>query len=200
MEPQTYNLAGVDPKKSHLDRLFLFWHAYDEEAKLLKDWHESTATVSKPTGNVLYDSFLITWGDGPWNTSPSPKNTYFQALGVVSADLRQKIRSSVLDAFLVPEGTGFKFPPTLKDPSQRGEAEKRAKDEIASLSRAFDDPEIPGLEKVDKRAEEVRDKSRKDSYLSALVRMMNIETGCFKIQRHFLEEGEVLAEGDPRLK
>jgi hypothetical protein len=195
-KPQTYNLAGVDPKKSDLAKLFLFWHAYDEEAKLLQEWHEDTATAPKPTGNVLFDSFLVTWGDRPWNTNPSPKNTYFQALGVVSAHLRQKIRDSVLDEFLVPEGTGFKLPPTLKDPKKRDQAERRAKDEIAILLDAFNDPEIPGLEKVDKEAEKVRDTSKKNFYLSALVRMMNIETGCFKIQKRFLEKGEVLAEDD----
>lgn len=198
-KPQTLNLPGVDPKKSDLDKLFLFWHAYEEEAKLLQEWHEDTATAPKPTGNVLFDSFLITWGNGSWHTNPSPKNTYFQALGVVSADLRRKIRDSVLDAFLVPEGTGFKLPPTLKDPKQRGEAERLAKAEIEALVDAFNDPEIPGLEKVDGVAEKVRDNSKKDIYLSALVRMMYIETGCFKIQRHFLETGEVLVEGDPRL-
>ena len=103
-DPAKYPFDHVDPENSVVDRLFLFWHSYDKEEKLLKDWHNYTAGVSKPTGNVLFNSFLNTWGKGDWNKVKSPDvpfsdRTYFQALGVVSHQLRQEIRDNVLERY-----------------------------------------------------------------------------------------------------
>jgi hypothetical protein len=197
-DPVKYPFDRVDPEHSEWVRLFLFWHAYDEEEKLLQDWHNSTAGVSKPTGNVLFDSFLNTWGKGNWGDVDTPANwsqrTYFQALGVVSHQLRQEIRDNVLDKILVPEGDRFKLPPELKKGVDPKEAERLAHDEINRIKDAFEKCEIKGLEQADECASKTVKNCPNDIYLQALLRMMLIETGCFKIQKHFLEEGTILTE------
>jgi hypothetical protein len=196
--PAKYPFDHVNPENSVVDRLFLFWHAYDEEEQLLQDWHNSTAGVSKPTGSVLFDSFLNTWGKGNWRDVNTPakwsQRTYFQALGVVSHQLRQQIRDNVLDKILVPEGDRFKLPPELKKGVDPKEAERLAHDEIDKIKDAFEKCEMQGLEQVDACAKKALENCQNDVYLQALLRMMLIETGCFKIQKHFLEDGTILTE------
>jgi hypothetical protein len=190
---------AFDPEKHALGKLFWFWHAYDREDELLQVWHDSTARVSKPTGNVLFDSFLDTWGKGDWqevkdDSVPFEKRSYFQALGVVSNQLSEQCRRNVLDRFLVPQGDKFKLPPELKPGVDPTEAERLAQDEIAKLLAAFNHAEIPSLKNIDKRVKEERDNSPDNRYLNALLRMMLIETRCFEIQKKFLEEGKILPE------
>lgn len=193
-----YNLARTDPVNSAVDRLFLLWHAYDEEEALLKEWHEDTANAQKPTGNPLFDFFLDTWGKGLWAdvrtpNIPFPQRTYFQALGVVSHQLRQQIRSNVLDQVLQPDGAGkFILPPTLKPPydNDPAAANKLAQAEIDKILAAFDKCEIASLKLIDQYVETtVNSTCPQDVYLNALLRMMLIETHCFEIQKQFLQTG-----------
>ena len=191
-----HNLAGTDPVHSPADRLFLVWHAYDVEEGLLQDWHNSTAHDGS-TNNELLDFFLDTWGKGDWtivrrDPPPNfPDTAYFQALGVVSHQLRQEIRKNVLDEILVPEGDKFKLPPKLKDGVTREYADKRAQAEIDKILSAFRDCEIKSLRVIDREAANQADNNceGQNIYLHALVRMMDIETHCFVIQKNFLETG-----------
>jgi hypothetical protein len=184
-----------DPVNSPLDRLFLFWNSYVEEEKLLKDWHESTARVPQPTFNILFDSFLDSWGKGSWddvrNDMPFDKRSYFQALGVVSHQLIEQIRANVLGGFLV----GDVLRRDLSE-DDRKDGDRRAQDEIEKILAGFNECVIPSLKNLDKEVEEERDRDncRGDVYLDALVRMMLIETRCFEIQKHFLATGKVLSE------
>jgi hypothetical protein len=189
---------ALDPENHAWIRLALFWHAYAEEFKLLESWHISTERAQRPTGNILYDSFLDTWGKGKWNeveddSVPFEKRTYFQALGVVSHQLLKHLRN-VLNTILVSDGDKFKLPPELKPGIDPKDADKMAQGEIDKITTALDRCVIPGLEKADKEVKNVLDNCPKDPYLNALLRMMLIETKCFKIQRHFLEKGEILPE------
>jgi hypothetical protein len=185
-----------DPKKYALGKLFWFWNAYDEEEKLLESWHISTASVRQPTGNPLYDSFLDTWGKGKWNDVRKPgrvpwsKRTYFQTLGVVSHRLRERCRK-VLDQFLVRTGDKFKIPPELKPGVNPAVAEREAKIEAKNLLAAFNDPEIPSLKELDEKVKKILTgrHARNNIYLNALLRMMLIETDCFRIQKRFLQKG-----------
>jgi hypothetical protein len=185
-----------DPKKTALGKLFWFWNAYDEEEMLLESWHDSTVRVSQPTGNPLYDSFLDTWGKGRWDAVRKPgrvpwsKMTYFQTLGVVSHRLREQCRK-VLDKFLVRKGRGFKIPPQLKPGVNPAQAEREAKDGVGRLLAAFNDPEIPSLQEIDEKVKKVLRgrRARNNIYLNALLKMMLIETDCFRIQRRFLQKG-----------
>jgi hypothetical protein len=200
-DPQIYPFGRLHPTNSPLDRLFLFWHCYDEEDKLLQDWHDSTHLVPKPTGNILFDSFLNTWGKGEWNEVRNgreqfEKRSYFQTLGVVSHFLIKRIRENVLNDVLVPDGDKFKLPPELKPGVDQKAADRQAQTEIEELKRVFEECEIRSLKKLDKEAKEEshRGDCRDDAYLKALVRMMEIETRCFEIQKHFLAKGEILSE------
>ena len=61
-------------------------------------------TVPQPTNNILFDSFLDSWGKGRWeevedDDVPFEKRSYFQALGVVSHQLIKQLRANVLDDF-----------------------------------------------------------------------------------------------------
>lgn len=182
-----------DPTRYALGRLYYFWNAYDREAAFLESWHISTASVGRTTGNILFDSFLDTWGKGNWreveNPGPIKDKSYFQALGVVSHDLRQKIRTRVLDRYLV--SVGYELKPQLKNEADQPEAEGRANGEINEILAAFDKCEIVSLEKLDKATKDELDKCPEDVYLKSLLRMMQIETRCFRIQRQFLVHGTV---------
>jgi hypothetical protein len=193
-----YNLAGID-RASDLNKLFLFWHAYDEEEELLREWHESTAHGS--TNNELLDSFLDTWGEGAWKDvetpAPWPRRTYFQALGVVSHQLRKNIRDNVLNEVLEPEGDKFKLPPTLKEGVDPKYAESLAQNEIGKILNAFNKCEILSLAQIDAYVHQtLNNNCPQDVYLNALLRMTCIETGCFEVQKHFLETGHVISESD----
>jgi len=183
-----------DPKKYALGKLFKFWEAYDREAKLLESWHISTASVQKPTGNRLYDSFLDTWGKGRWSDVRKPgrvpwsKRTYFQTLGVVSHRLRERCLK-VLDQFLVRQGGELK--PQLKPGVDPADAEREAKIEVKRLLADFNDPEIPSLKEIDEKVKKILAgrRARTDIYLHALLRMMLIEMDCFRTQKRWLQKG-----------
>jgi hypothetical protein len=185
----------VDPK-SALGKLFYFWDAYDEEEKLLIAWHDSTARVRRPSGNVLFDSFLDTWGKGKWSEVRNPgrvpwsKRTYFQTLGVVSHRLRQECLK-VLDKFLVRQRGQFKNPPQLKPGANPEEAERQAEMVVHDLVATFKNPEIASLKQIDRKVKQLLNRRgvRENIYLNALLRMMLIETDCFLIQSRFLQKG-----------
>ena len=136
----------LDPASSPLYRLFLFWHSYVEEEKLLQDWHEFTAKVPQPTNNILFDSFLDSWGKGRWeevrNDVPFEKRSYFQALGVVSNQLIKQLRANVLDDFLVPGGDTLR--PDLSE-VDRKDGDRRAQVEIEKILASFNRCVIPSL-------------------------------------------------------
>jgi len=185
-----------DPRKTALGKLFWFWNAYDEEETLLEAWHNDTALVRQPSGNVLFDSFLDTWGKGKWDQVRKPgrvpwsKMTYFQTLGVVSHRLRERCRK-VLDKFLVRRSRGFQIPPQLKPGVNPADAEREAGTEVKQLLAAFNDPEIPSLKEIDEKVKKILAgrRARNNLYLNALLKMMLIETDCFRIQKRFLQKG-----------
>jgi hypothetical protein len=55
----------------------------------------------------------------------------------------------------------------------------------------FNDPEIPSLQEIDEKVKKVLRgrRARNNIYLNALLKMMLIETDCFRIQRRFLQKG-----------
>lgn len=195
---------NFDPANSFTDKLFLFWAAYEKEAPLLEEWHSSTARIRSPipggppasTGNILYNSFLDTWGKDKFvNDLPLDEKSYFSALGTVSSRLRQDC-FDVLDKILEKKVDGtFKVPLKLK--IDKPTAEQMAQDKISKLLDAFNKFEIPSLQKIDEKARQESDTSPNDDYLKALLRMMLIETRCFEIQKHFLETGTILPEAAP---
>jgi hypothetical protein len=194
---------AFDPVNSHLDRLFLFWEAYDKEfTNLLKHWHDDTAQIRRPvgqvrsTGNVLYDSFLDTWGEGEFeNNLPLEQKTYFSALGVVSKGLRDQC-TEVLDQVLQREAEGapggrYKVPLQLL--IDRPTAESKAQDTIKDILKPFNLEHANLKDKIDPFVADAV-KASNDLYLEALQRMMNIETKCFGIQKEFLESGNAPTE------
>lgn len=194
-------MADIFDPANSVDKLFLFWLAYDKEAQLLEDWHLSTARIRRPipnvpprsTGNILYDSFLDTWGKDEFvNNLPMKDKSYFSALGTVSSLLRKEC-FDVLDKILEKKEDGnFKVPLKLK--IDRSKADKMAQDKINDLLAAFGKPEIPSLKKIDETADNESKINPNDPYLKALLQMMHIETRCFEIQVHFLKKGEILSE------
>jgi hypothetical protein len=193
----------LDPQNYQVDRLYLFWQAYDKEARLLKDWHISTSRVRQPannvppisTGNVLYDSFLDTWGKGEFeNNSPLEQKSYFSVLGVVSKELRDRC-TEVLDQILqrVPGGEstpGGRYVVPLQPIIDRSDAESKAQDTIKAIVKPFSLEHANLKDKIDPFVADAV-KASNDLYLEALQRMMNIETKCFGIQKDFLESGKV---------
>jgi hypothetical protein len=194
-KPQNFDLTGINPVGSAADRLFLFWHAYNEEEGLLKNWHESTS--HSPTQNQLLDFFLDTWGVGDWDVVHSdppprfPSLAYFQALGVVSHQLREEIKKNVLNKVFVRSGDGFVFPPQLQPGVTRAQADQLAQAEIDKIISAFEGCEIKSLKFIDRNADDQANTNcgGQNIYLHALVRMMDIETHCFEIQKQFLQTG-----------
>jgi hypothetical protein len=193
-------MVDLNPQKSHLDRLFLFWQAYDKEAEdLLRRWHNDAAQ-RKPggSGNVLYESFLDTWGvDDFENNLPLEQKSYFSALGVVSKGLRDQcteVLDQVLEREKHGEGTpGGRYKIPLQLLADGSDADSKAEDTIRDILKSFS-LELANLKnKIDPIvADSV--KASKDPYLEALQRMMNIETKCFGIQKEFLESGNVPTE------
>jgi hypothetical protein len=185
----------MDPVNSYADRLYLFWHAYEEEANsLLEKWHNDPKRIKAAndsaggSGNPLYDSFLDTWGNGPFESDSVPleRKSYFAALGFVSRWLR--------DRCLGVLATDPKNPKlAVVDESGKpmlalNKSDKDARDKVADLTNVFKG-ELDGLDKVDTTTEDVA--RGEDRYLRALRRMMLIETDCFKTQKYFLENGRV---------
>jgi hypothetical protein len=186
---------GRDPVGSYLDRLFLFWQCYVLEENLLADWHDSAFKYPGRPHHQLFESFLDAWGKDPWEktneTVDFEKQSYFQALGVVSHRLIEQLQGGVLGEFLVKEGNTWSL---RQDVS--ADAEKRAEEEIRTLVKGFDECRIPTLEKAKKEVEEEADSAKcgKDIYLDALTRMIDIEEKCGLIQAHFLKTGTVLPD------
>ena len=195
-------MADLNPQKSHLDRLFLFWHAYDKEAfDLLQKWHRDATdeTAKGSSGNVLYDLFLDTWGNDAFeNDLPLEQKSYFSVLGVVSKELRNQC-TKVLDQVLQREKhgelkPGGRYALPLQLLIDRSDAESKAEDTIRDILQPFS-LELDNLKnKIDPFVADAVKTANPDTYLEALQRMMNIETRCFDIQKKFLENGKVPTE------
>jgi hypothetical protein len=197
---------ALDPVNSPLDRLFVFWEAYDKEyTNLLKHWHDDTAAIRRPvgqvrsTGNVLYDSFLDTWAEGEFeNNLPLEQKTYFSAIGVVSKGLRDQC-TKVLDQVLkrVPGGEatpGGRYVVPLQLVIDRSAAESKAQDTIKDILKPFSLEHANLKDKIDPFVADAVNAANQDPYLEALQRMMNIETKSFGIQKEFLESGNAPTE------
>lgn len=198
------SLPNPDPVNTPWHRLFLFWEAYDKEfIDFLKKWHNDTAQQRRPgpqadepgptlisTGNVLFDSFLDTWGEGKFDDPQVPleKKSYFAALGVASIEPRKKCLQVLKDILETDRNGDLKEPLKLKVSPEQANA--KAQEALAQLEQRFS-IELGALkDKVDPRLREAIGKSP-DTYLQALLRMMEIETGCFQVQKDFLKSGKV---------
>ena len=190
-------LPNPNPVGTAWHRLYLFWEAYDKEfKKLLMKWHNDAAQVRTPgtstprtTGNVLYDSFLDTWGRGNFvdDNVPLDKKSYFAALAVASIDPRAECFDT-LRTILKTNNGAFEQPLQLTVSPEKANAEaQRALDQ---LFKRFDNDHSALECRIDPKLREAIGQSP-DIYLKALIRMMDIETGCFKVQRDFLQSGKV---------
>lgn len=195
------SLPNPDPVNTPWHRLFLFWEAYNKEfINLLKKWHNDTAQIRRPgpgeepgelvsSGNVLFDSFLDTWGEGNFQDPKVPldKKSYFAALADASIEPRAKC-FEVLQDILETTKDDFKQPLKLKVSPQ--EANAKAQEALDRLEKRFSNEFGALHDKVDPKLKEAIGDSS-DTYLKALLRMMDIETECFKVQRDFLKTGKV---------
>ncbi len=206
-------LPNPDPVNIPWHRLFLFWEAYNNEyINLLKKWHNDTAQLrrppgelgSVPTGNLLYDSFLDTWGKGQTSKTTTwswVRRVTLRRLATASV----KPRAACLDVLqqileIAKDGDGnpmlidgvpmFIDPPQLKVSEQ--EANDKANEALQKLRIRFTTEFNTLQNKVDTNMRELIGGSD-DTYLQALLRMMDIETECFKVQKNFLETGTVPA-------
>lgn len=199
----------LNPQISFMDRLYLFWQAYDEEAKLLEKWHRDPLLINEnfdKTGgspNPLYVSFLNTWGKDEFenNLVPLEQKSYFAALGVVSRWLRDECLA-VLNEVLDRDDVGaFKVDPKTGKPQLRAgisekdaedKAEKKIMDELLKIFFRERDVLANKIDPVvEKEAEPATPPPDDSPYLKTLARMMHIETECFTSQRNFLENGTI---------
>ena len=94
------------------------------------------------SGNLLYDSFLDTWGNDDFqNNLPLEQKSYFSVLGVVSQELRDQC-TVVLDQVLEREKFGEGTPSgRYKIPLQllldRSDADTKAGNTIGDILKAF---------------------------------------------------------------
>jgi hypothetical protein len=184
----------MDPKIPW-NRLFLFWDAYDKEFEfLLEKWHsDATRLRSKRSHNPLWDSFLDTWGNGKFVDKDVPlgAKSYFAALGYVSVGVMNdclKVLRSILET---DRDNNIVIPPKLKVDEET--ANQAAEQELKRLFTQEFSKEFDALDKkVDPCVKKAADESTGDEYLLALHRMTEIETGCFKVQKHFLDKGEII--------
>jgi hypothetical protein len=200
-DPNKSLLPNPDPVNVTWHRLFLFWESYEKEfINFLMDWHNDTAGKRTPgpgparsTGNVLFDSFLDTWGMGDFvdHEVPLEKKSYFAALGVPSIAVRDECLK-VLKRILKTQEGEITNPP---EPIDEGEANDAAQKELETLSKEFGDVIKTLKTKIDPCVEKAYKESNGDDYLEALLRMMRIETRCFEVQKHFLDTGKVLPGG-----
>ena len=197
----TSSLPNPDPEKTYWHRLFLFWEAYNKEfINLLKKWHNDTAQIRMPgprrgpisTKNVLYDSFLDTWGMGNFEDDRVElgQKSYFAALAAASIEPRAECLEVLREILETGPDGDPKEPPRLRVPPE--EANAKAKEALADLEKRFSNEFDTLHNKVDPKLRELIGGSG-DTYLKALLRMMEIETECFKVQRDFLETGTVPA-------
>jgi hypothetical protein len=195
-------LPNPDPEGTAWHKLFLFWEAYDKEfTKLLMKWHNDAAQVRTPgpkepprtTGNVLYDSFLDTWGKGDFEDGKVDlnKKSYFAALAVASVEPKAECLNA-LRKILKTNNGGFEKPLQLKVSPQ--EANVEAQKALDTLKVRFHRDANDLDRKIDPKLREAIGNSP-DIYLKALLRMMDIETKCFKVQDHFLQTGQILPGG-----
>jgi hypothetical protein len=193
-------LRDPDPVGTAWHKLFLFWEAYDDEFTiLLTAWHDDAAqrragTPPRSSGNVLYDSFLDTWGKGNFvdPNVPLDKKSYFAALAVASMEPKA-ICLGALEGILKTKRedgcfAGFEDPLQLTVSPEK--ANEKAKEALATLVERFSNEFNALDQKVDPKLREAIGQSS-DTYLKALIRMMDIETECFKVQRDFLVTGKV---------
>jgi hypothetical protein len=194
-------MTNVDPQNSHVDRLYQFWQAYEKEARLLRNWHDDAFNIlaeGQPP-NALYKSFLDTWGGGDFENDAVPldQKSYFAVLETVSRWLRDEclsVLNDVLDtakdgSFKVDEKTGK---PQLRAGVSTDDADYKAKNKINNDLLKYFDREHTSLETIDSDVNgEVGKLDPPDRYLEALLRMMLIETNCFRIQLGFLKNGQV---------
>ena len=145
-------------------------------------------------------SFLDAWGRGQWEkgtneTVQFEKQSYFQALGVVSHQLIEQLQTGVLGEFLVKEGNTWSLRQAVSADA-RTNAEKRAEEEIGTIVKGFKECRIPTLEKAEKEVKDEAESAKcgEDIYLDALTRMIEIEKECGLIQAHFLKTGRVPPE------
>jgi hypothetical protein len=198
----------LDPQNSFMDRLYLFWQAYDQEANLLEKWHDDPVQIKMAIDmsggfrNPLYGSFLNTWGKGEFESDSVPldQKSYFAALGFVSRWLRDEclaVLNEVLDrdrdgTFMVDHQTGK---PQLRAGISKKDAEDKAKKKKEELLEIFGRERGVLANKidpvVDKEAKPATPPPDDSPYLKALARMMHIETECFTFQRNFLEKGTI---------
>jgi hypothetical protein len=197
------SLPNPDPVNTPWHRLFLFWEAYNKEfINLLNKWHDDTAQIRRPgpgplvsSGNVLYDSFLDTWGGGNFEDPnvPLDKKSYFAALAIASIEPRAKC-FEVLKDILETTQPDRKEPPLINEPLKlkvsQQEANAKAQEALDQLEKRFSNEFDFLHDDVDPKLREAIGESR-DTYLKALIRMMDIETECFKVQRDFLKTGTV---------
>ena len=198
------SLPNPDPVNTPWHRLFLFWEAYNKEfMNLLNKWHDDTAQIRRPgpgpgmgpgpavsSGNVLYDSFLDTWGEGNFEDPnvPLDKKSYFAALAVASIEPRAKCLKALKDILETNANGDLKQPLKLKVSPQV--ANDKAQEALDQLETRFSNEFDALHDKVDPKLREAIGESR-DTYFKALLRMMDIETECFKVQRDFLKTGKV---------
>ena len=202
-DPDKSLLPEPDPEKIAWHKLFLFWESYEKEfTDLLADWHRDTVKRRTPdpdptvpprsTGNVLYDSFLDTWGKGKFedpNVSLDRKS-YFAALADVSIGVRNECLK-VLRGILKADENG-NITPDLKVDVET--ANRKAQEELDRQFEIFNNVHQTLKTKIDPCVENAIQGSN-DPYLKALLRMMLIETRCFEVQKNFLETGKVLPGG-----
>jgi hypothetical protein len=188
----------MDPKKILWHRLFLFWEAYDLEFTLLLDkWHRDATRLRgdppRPSFNPLWDSFLDTWGKGGFvdDRVKLDDKSYFAALGAVSVGVKADCLRILQSILKTDSNKNIIFPPELAVDDET--ANREADNELKRLLKDEFSKEFDALEKkVDPCVKKAADESRGDEYLLALHRMTTIETGCFEVQKHFLETGEVI--------
>ena len=199
-DPDKSLLPNPDPEKKAWHRFFLFWESYEKEfTNLLMDWHNDTAGIRTPgpgparsTGNVLYDSFLDTWGKGNFVDSTGlDQKSYFAALAVPSISVRDECLE-VLKRILKTENGQITNPPQPIDEEKANDA---AQKELETLSMEFGEVLEALKDKIDPCVENAFKESNGNDYLEALLRMMRIETRCFEVQKHFLDTGKVLPGG-----
>jgi hypothetical protein len=200
-------LPNPDPVRTAWHKLFLFWEAYDKEfTKLLMKWHNDAAQVRTPgtstsprtTGNVLYDSFLDTWGKGNFEDGKVDldKKSYFAALAVASVEPKDECLNALCKILKTKKENGrfVGFEKPLQLTVSPEEANTEAKKALDKLTVRFSRDAHDLDEKIDPKLREAIGQSP-DTYLKALLRMMDIETKCFKVQEHFLNTGEILPGG-----
>jgi hypothetical protein len=200
----------LDPQISFVDRLYLFWQAYDEEAKLLEKWHDDPVRDLKVMNmgggsrnpNPLYVSFLNTWGEGEFESdSPLEQKSYFAVLGVVSRWLKNECLTVLNDVLDRDKDGDFKLDPETGKPQLRAgisqqsaedKAKKKIMDELLQIFVRERDLLANKIDPVVEKEAGVASPPRNDSpYFKALARMMHIETECFTTQRNFLEKGTI---------